>query len=75
MLTIMPVTRTKLNYNCINFSNSFTLFLEIIRKLFSLKRKQSRIFQSKHIVPSLTKNEHSLVDLDNYLFRKYRFIQ
>lgn len=50
------MARTKLNYNCINYSNSFTLFLflAIIRKLFSLKRKQSRLLQSKLIVPSLT---------------------
>lgn len=56
-LTLMPTAKTKLNYNCINFSNSFTLFLffAINRNFFFfLKRKQSTFLPSKHIVPSLT---------------------
>jgi len=74
MLTIMPMARTKVNYNCINCSNIFTLFLflAITRKLFSLKSKQSRILQSKHIVPSLTAmSVHSLMQLSFWKIQTY----
>lgn len=76
-LTLMPTAKTKLNYNCINFSNSFTLFLffAINRNFFFFfEKKTKHIFTKQAYCSIFDYNEHSLVGVGNYLFGKYRFI-